>query len=1585
MKTKSLLRFTKTFVTFIMVFLWTTFSVNAQCPTVTNPTPPPICDASGYTFANLSTDYAVDAGNGIVWYNAATGGNTFDANELVQEGITYYADDDFGTCTGGRNSITVTFQVSISISNTNRIYCSNENPTVQTYIDDVFQTSIPVGGSVEVYNDINLTNQASLTDPIPSGAKNYFIVFYDGPSGTGCSSQIIIGPTALFAAPSDPTPNPSQEFCSDTNPTIASLDPGTTDSFSWYQNINGSGDPIPPALLPSKALVNGTTYYVQVDGAFCDSNPVAVTVTIDDPVEAGSPETLDYCNDNLPAPFNLFDELGGTPDTTGDWTGPVITTNGHLGTVDISSLTSAGTYVFTYTVLSNNACPDSTSTISITIYETLSSGIQSTLNPASFCEATLPASFDLYTLIEGYDAGGQWTEGATSGGSVVAAPTNLSLVGYTPATYEFTYTQNLLPNPCLEESTTVQVIVLPNPNAGIANNQEFCENDLASNSPFDLFDALTAPYDNGGTWTDASNTTVSNSIDITGFTVVGSPYNFTYTVDNGTCSDDETISITILPAPESGTANTAVEFCEGTAPTNFDLYTLINGENGTGIWTNNNTSTTVANPESIDLSSFIADTYNFTFNIDPIGICDDVDVVVSIIINPLPNTGTANNPSPFCENDPALSNTSFDLFTLLTGTVAAGGTWSDDSTTPITGVLSGNTLDLSHLVVDTYNFTYTITDANTCTNSTMVTISIVEAPESGIVNTPIEFCVGTAPTSYDLFELLTGEDQTGTWSDDDASGALAGNLVDLSVLTPETYNFTFDVDAIGSCDDELVTVSVIINPLPNTGTADNPAPFCENDPALSNTSFDLFTLLTGTIDVGGTWSDDSTTPIGGALSGNKLDLSQLVVDTYNFTYTITDANTCTNSTTVTISIVDAPESGTAMTPVQFCLSEITIGQTYNLFDLLSADADQTGTWYDDDASLALTGNTVALDALAQGTFNFTFDVDVIGGCDDVDVTVSIIVNDTEAPLANTPQEFCDSATVADLVATGNTVQWYDVLTGGMALPGTTVLGNQTYYATQTDATTGCESSVRTAVVVTIYTSPNAGSPNTTLIVTCNNNTIDLNTGLDGTQDTGGTWNNDDGVGALVGNIFDATGVSAGTYNFTYTVTASAPCIDQSTTITITVQEPLNAGASNGDVDLCSVDADFDLFSNLTGEDAGGEWSYNGSVITNPIQPSTAESGTYTYTLTNSCGVTSVSFDVNIVQAANAGANGDFTICAIDIDTTNNILDLFTVLTGTPDNTGEFTTTDISGFSGTTIDLSTLTSGTTYSFTYTVTATSPCIANSTASITVTVNDSPTIIVDNANPEFCLVDDPIVSDLTDSIRPIGTVNWYEDATLTLPLTGTEALVDGEDYYATQTNGSGCESSAPVQINVTVNDAPTPVLDDPSVEYCINDGPTISELTLNINYNSNQYTVVWYDAAIGGSIISSGTSLINITYYVALVDLTTGCESSVRLAVTPDVTACGKLQIPDGFSPNGDGTNDTFDVDNLAILYPNFEIEIYNRYGSIVYKGNANTPRFDGTSNQSRTLSKGDLPVGVYFYIFKFNDGENKPEQGRLYLSR
>ncbi|RAJ18212.1 gliding motility-associated C-terminal domain-containing protein [Olleya aquimaris] len=1567
MKTKSLFGKVAVAITYLIVFLSGISNTYAQCPTITDSNPI-VCDASGLIFDDLNI-YATSS-NGIIWYDQPTNGNPFNGSQLVNEG-TYYADDNTGSC-GVRNSITVSFQVPPTGQNLDAIFCDNENATIQTYIDQELQSHIPIGGSVAVYYDVNLTSQANSTDVIPLGATNYFIVFIDS---SGCESQIEPGSTAVFSAPADPTPADPQEFCSDTNPTVGDLDPGTTGSFSWYQNINGSGDPILPALPNGTPLINGNTYYVQVNDLFCNSNTVPVTVIINDPVDPGMSNTLEYCEDSIPtSDFNLYDVLGGTPDTTGSWSGPLPTTGGHLGTVNISTLTAPGDYVFTYTVPSTGVCPDGVSTVTITIYPVLSSGVPSAANPATFCVADLPAAYDLFLLLDNEDPNGQWSQNGTN----LTSPADLT--GLTPGTYDFIYTQNLAPNPCPEESTTVQVVVLQDPEAGNAINQVFCENDLAANSPFDLFNALDGTQDNNnGVWTDAANVVVSNPIDISTFTVAGSPYSFTYTIDNGTCMDSETITITVEPAPESGTpVATFPEFCEGEAPSNFDLFDLLDNEDQTGTWYlgTDNTGSTIANP--VDLSGYTDGTYNFTFDVDAIGSCDDVLVTVQVTINPLPNTGVPT-PATFCENDLA-ANSPLDLLGQLSGQ-DAGGTWTDDNAT---GALSGTNVDLTILTIGSYNFSYTITDANGCTNSSTVVITVEEAPESGNALMPVEFCENevAANSPFDLFSLLDGtQDNNGTWYvGSDTSGSVATNPVDISGLTTGTYDYTYSVPIIGSCSDVDVTVQIIINPIPNTGVP-TPATFCENDLA-ANSPLDLLGQLSGQ-DAGGTWTDDDAT---GALSGTDVDLTLLTIGSYNFTYTIT-ANGCTNSSTVVITVEDAPESGTVNAPAEFCLADITTGQTFNLFDLLT-DEDQTGTWTDDDATGALTANTVALDALSTGTFNFTFDVDAIGTCDDVLVTVSIIINDTPAPTVNANQSFCDNATVADLTATGNSIQWYDDATGGVALADTTVLvDGENYFASQIDPVTGCESSTRSEVIVTINPTPNPGNPATTPISVCNdNNAVDLNTGLDGTQDTGGVWQDDDATGALSGNILDATGLTAGSYNFTYLVTATAPCIDQSTTITITVSEPLNAG-TDAILDVCDDSGTTDLFTLLGTADTGGTWSPTLTSGTGVFDPLLDAEGTYTYSLINACGIDSADVIVTVTQAPNAGLDGSFDICVVDIDTTNSTLDLLTVLQGTPDATGTFVNNDgAAGFSGTQLDLTAVAVGT-YTFTYSVTAMSPCTTDATSIATVTVNDSPSVTIIDANPEFCSSENPTIADLNASVSGTNIV-WYEDANSTTPLDATDALPLGtEDYFATQSTGSGCESSVRIQVNATVNDVPTPTLIDPNQELCINDAPTINDLTLNISeYDSTLNNVIWYDAATGGSAYNSTALLIvGSTYFAVLVDASTGCESSVRLQVTPDLTGCGLLVIPDGFSPNGDGTNDTFDIDNVNILYPNFEIEIFNRYGNIVYKGNASTPRFDGRSNQSGSMNQEELPVGVYFYVFNFNDGINKPKQGRLYLSR
>jgi gliding motility-associated-like protein len=1743
MKTKSLFRYALQYAIYSFVFFCTAISAFGQCPTITNPTPPPICDAAGYTFADLSADFATDEGGGIVWYDALTGGNDFGSTELVSPG-TYYADDSSGSCSS-RNSVTVTFEVDpVPIgASLDKFYCSNDNATIQDYIDDTLASFIPSGGNVAVYYDFALTNQANASDALSLGIVNLYSVFQNSSS---CTSQIKLGKSIISVAPADPTPSSPQLFCSDSSNTIADLDPGTTSSVSWYNDIDVNGDPVLPVLPLSTILIDGNTYYVQIDDILCDSNTIPVTVTINDPFDPGTSGSTEYCQSSIPtSDIDLISFIGGSPDLNGTWAGP-IAPSGSQGTVNISTLTTPGVYTFIYTVPANGACPSNNANVSITINETFTSGTIAASNPAEFCESALPSSFDLFSLLDGEDPNGLWTQGTLSSDPAVTSPIDLS--GFTPGTYNFTYTQNVAPNPCPEESTTVQIIVNPQPDTGVPTAAIFCENDLAANSPLDLFGQLTG-NEPGGTWTDDSSTgaLTGSNVNITGFTI-GS-YNFTYSITSANgCTNSSTVVVTVEPAPESGNALAPIEICEEDTASNspFDLFTLLDGTqdlNGTWYAGTDTSGAVVTNP--IDSSTFADGTYNYTYSVPPIGSCTDVDVTVQIIVNPQPDTGVPTT-AIFCENDLA-ANSPLDLFGQLTGN-EPGGTWTDDSST---GALTGSNVNMTGFTIGSYNFTYSITSANGCTNSSTVVVTVEPAPESGNALAPIEICEeDTASNSpFDLFTLLDGtQDLNGTWyAGTDTSGAVVTNPIDISTFADGTYNYTYSVPPIGSCTDVDVTVQIIVNPQPDTGVPTT-AIFCENDLAAnspldlfgqltgnepggtwtddsstgaltgsnvnitgftigsynftysitsangctnsstvvvtvepapesgnalapieiceedtaSNSPFDLFTLLDGTQDLngtwyagtdtsgavvtnpidistfadgtynytysippigsctdvdvtvqiivnpqpdtgvpttaifcendlaanspldlfgqltgnepGGTWTDDSST---GALTGSNVNMTGFTIGSYNFTYSITSANGCTNSSTVVVTVEPAPESGTPNPPAALCISEITSGQTFNLFDLLEGE-DQTGVWNDDDATGSLTDNLLSLDSLGEGSYNFTYDVDAIGTCDDVLVTVTVIINDATTPTGSASQEFCDSATVADLSATGTTIQWYDNATGGTPLAGTdNLIDGETYYATQINAVNGCESSSRFEVTATIYQSPNSGNLSTAPISSCeSNNVIDLFNGLDGTQDAGGIWQDTDGTGALTGNIFDATLVSPGTYQFRYYVTANSPCIDAFTDITVTIETPLSAG-SDSFLDACSVDSTTDLFTLLGSADTGGTWSPALASGTGVFDPSTDTSGTYTYTISNSCGTDSSDVVVTVTQAPNAGIDNTISICVID-----GTIDLFTQLGGTPDTNGVWSPALPSGTG--VFDPNSDVSGV---YTYTVTAVSPCATDAVSQVTVTVNDSSAPVVVDANPTFCLVDNPTVADLDAALNITGTVTWYADASLTAALNTTDTLVDGEDYFATQTNGTGCESSQNVQVDVTVNDASTPTFIDPNLELCINDNPTIMDLTLNISeYDSNLDNVIWYDSATGGSTISNSTILVNaVTYYASLYDATTGCESSVRSAITPDLSACGKIILPDGFSPNGDGVNDTYSYNNLEIIYPNFEIEIFNRYGNLVYKGNASTPRFDGTSTQARTLVKGNLPVGVYFYVFKFNDNENKPEQGRLYLSR
>ena len=88
--------------------------------------------------------------------------------------------------------------------------------------------------------------------------------------------------------------------------------------------------------------------------------------------------------------------------------------------------------------------------------------------------------------------------------------------------------------------------------------------------------------------------------------------------------------------------------------------------------------------------------------------------------------------------------------------------------------------------------------------------------------------------------------------------------------------------------------------------------------------------------------------------------------------------------------------------------------------------------------------------------------------------------------------------------------------------------------------------------------------------------------------------------------------------------------------------------------------------------------------------------------------------------------------------------------------------------------------------------------------------------------------------------------------------------------------------------------------------------------------------------------------------------------------------------GFSPNGDGINDTFVVDGIESR-PNNTLYVYNRWGALVYSKKGYDNSWGGISTNNLTIYKNKLlPVGTYFYILKFHD-ERKNWEGYIYINR
>ena len=200
--------------------------------------------------------------------------------------------------------------------------------------------------------------------------------------------------------------------------------------------------------------------------------------------------------------------------------------------------------------------------------------------------------------------------------------------------------------------------------------------------------------------------------------------------------------------------------------------------------------------------------------------------------------------------------------------------------------------------------------------------------------------------------------------------------------------------------------------------------------------------------------------------------------------------------------------------------------------------------------------------------------------------------------------------------------------------------------------------------------------------------------------------------------------------------------------------------------------------------------------------------------------------------------------------------------------------------------------------------------------------------------------------------GNVNLSTSASITVtPTAGTST-----QYVYIATN-AGCTNWD----TVTVNSEVLPVANaGHAVSIFTGNNTTIGG---NPTASGTGTLTIWWEPHTGLSDTAASNPVASptvTTTYTVYVKNSNGCVASD----TVSVIILPVFVIPNGFSPNGDGINDMWQMDNIY-LFPNVEVEVYNRWGEqLFYSKGYNTP-WNGTYRGT------PVPVGTYYYIIRLND--------------
>ncbi|WP_158549995.1 SdrD B-like domain-containing protein [Runella aurantiaca] len=588
----------------------------------------------------------------------------------------------------------------------------------------------------------------------------------------------------------------------------------------------------------------GGSYIIRLYNGECCYRDTVITIQARTKPNAGTNQSI--CAPATTATLTAI-TLGGMWSTQSG--NPAVATITNAGAV--SGMTANGTYNFIYTL---NGCTDTVSVVRNP------QPIQVNLSPATICEN------QSLTYTDASGTNGTWSGPGVSDtgtGATVSAAAALTQLGQSaPVNFYIYYTQIL--GECSRIDSGL-VSINPRPLVTITGPTLICGNQLPvsfTGSPaggtFTLPQGLPA-----GAVTINSNVATLNP----GFNITSLTFSYSYTDATTDCSNTDSHTITVTPAPNAGRDTTlaCVDALTNTLATSTTLSPVTPG----GTWSQIGTTPTTATVTGNNVTGMtMAGTYQFIYTLND---CSDT---VSVTVVPCqgcvqPNAGPDQS---ICSPTTTATLTAITL----------GGTWTAQLGNPASATIT-NLGAVSGMTVDgTYRFIYSVTSGGqTCTD----TVSVIRnpKPEAGP-----DQSICSPTTTATLTAITLG----GTWSAQ-SGNPVAATITNAGTVTGMTANGTYNfIYMINGCTD---TVSVVRTAKPDAGADQTlTCPPSGISPTTAN--------VTGAPS-GGVWSTLASNPAAATVTNAGAVSGMTVAGTYQFIYTLND---CSDTVQIQVPTCIAP-------------------------------------------------------------------------------------------------------------------------------------------------------------------------------------------------------------------------------------------------------------------------------------------------------------------------------------------------------------------------------------------------------------------------------------------------------------------------------------------------------------------------------------------------------------------------------------------------------------------------------------------------------------------------------------------------------